>query len=148
MELALIRPPDAEAKSTGSQPAAPKKRKRRGKWTPRPRPLSRASLDGRTAAAKLFDKLAADIATDLGGRDQLSTIEVCLIEGFAGAYVGLANINTKLALGQAIDLGEMSGAISSLVRVAQRLGTSKRIRDITPSLSDYLKAHEQREPVP
>ena len=144
MTITLIRSPDAPESPAACQSGAPAKppRKKRPKWTPRPRPLSRASLDGRTAAAKLFDKLAADIEADLGGRSQLSTIEVCLIEGFAGAYVGLANINTKLALGQAIDLGEMSGAISSLVRVAQRLGTSKRIKDITPSLSAYLQSKE------
>jgi hypothetical protein len=124
VQLALIRSPDAPESPAACQPEARAKsrpRKKRPKWTPRPRPLSRASLDGRTAAAKLFDKLAADIATDLGGRDQLSTIEVCLIEGFAGAYVGLANINTKLALGQAIDLGEMSGRSPRPTRADLRL---------------------------
>jgi hypothetical protein len=35
--------------------------------------LTRDALDGRTNAAKLFDRLIADIESDLGGRDELST---------------------------------------------------------------------------
>jgi len=32
-------------------------------------------LDGRTSAAKAFDRLVADIESDLGGSDRLSAIE-------------------------------------------------------------------------
>ena len=77
------------------------KRRRQHKAT-QPPLLTRAQLDGRTSAAKAFDKLVADIEADLGGRDQLSTIQLVLIEAFAGAAVTLQHLNTRLALGQEI----------------------------------------------
>jgi hypothetical protein len=53
----------------------------------RPQLLTRRALDGRTNAARHFDRLVVDIERDLGGRDQLSTIERSLVEAFCGARV-------------------------------------------------------------
>jgi hypothetical protein len=114
----------------------------------RPQLLTRDQLDGRTNAAKFFDRMCVDIEADLGGHDQLSTIEVALIEAFAGAHVMLSNLNTRLALGEQIDLGEHSQAVSAMVRVASRLGLQRRAKDISgPTLGDILRAdlEEQRE---
>ena len=73
-------------------------------------------LDGRTSAAKAFDRFVADI--DLGGSDRLSAIERTLVEGFAGTAVTLQHLNTQLALGQPIDLSQHAQAVSAMVRVA------------------------------
>jgi hypothetical protein len=59
--------------------------------------LTCRELDGRTSAAKAFDRLVADIESDLGGSDRLSAIERALVEGFAGAAVTLQHLNTQLA---------------------------------------------------
>jgi len=120
------------------------KRRRQHKAT-RPQLLTRAQLDGRTSAAKAFDKLVADIEADLGGRDQLSTIELALIEAFAGASVTLQHLNMRLALGQEIDLGQHAQAVSAMVRVSSRLGLRRRTRDLTPSLSDLLREDQARQ---
>jgi hypothetical protein len=112
--------------------------KRRNKGRVKPQLLTRDQLDGRTSAAKLFDRLVADIEADLGGRDQLSTIERVLIEGFAGAALTLHHLNTLLALGKEIDLSQHAQAVSAMVRVASRLGVSRRAKDISPSLDQYL----------
>ena len=105
----------------------------------RPQLLTRDQLDGRTNAAKIFDKIVVDIENDLGGHDQLSTITRALIEGFAGAALTLYNLNTQLALGEPIDATEHAQAVSVMVRVASRLGIQRRARDITAlSFSDYL----------
>jgi hypothetical protein len=105
----------------------------------RPQLLTRDQLDGRTNAAKYFDQLVADIENDLAGRDQLSTIERALIEAFAGAAVTLQHLNTKLALGEAIDLSQHAQCVGAMVRVASRLGLQRRAKDISPTLSDYLR---------
>jgi hypothetical protein len=47
--------------------------------------LTCCELDSRTSAAKAFDRLVADIESDLGGSDRLGAIERALVEGFAGA---------------------------------------------------------------
>jgi len=107
-----------------------------------PQLLTREQLDGRTNAAKLFDRLIRDIEIDLGGRDQLSTIELALIEAFAGAAVTLQHLNTQLALGQEIDLSQHAQAVSAMVRVAGRLGLQRRAREITPDPLDYARESE------
>jgi hypothetical protein len=120
-------------------PNAPKKR--RSKVATKHQLLTREMLDGRTNAAKYFDNLASAIQADLGGRDHLSTIELTLIEGYAGACVTLQHLNTKLALGQEIDLSQHAQCVSAMVRVATRLGLARRAKDILtpPKVSDYLE---------
>jgi hypothetical protein len=104
------------------------KRKRHART--RPQLLTRDQLDGRTGAAKFFDRMCVDIEADLGGHDQLSTIERALVEAFAGAAITLQNLNTRLALGQEIDLSQHAQAVSAMVRVASRLGLQRRTKDI------------------
>jgi hypothetical protein len=135
MELAL--------RSTHDKPAKPARK-------PRTRSplLTRSALDGRTAAAKIFDRLVVDIENDLGGDAALSTIERALVESFAGAYVTLQHLNTQLALGQTIDLAQHAQAVSAMVRVASRLGLQRRSVDVTPpSVAEYLahKAKQRKE---
>jgi hypothetical protein len=127
MEIAISRHPPSREKP-----------KRQHKAT-KPQLLTRAQLDGRTNAAKMFDRLVVDIEADLGGRDQLSTIERALVEGFVGAAVTMYNLNTRLALGETIDLAEHAQAVSAMVRVASRLGLQRRPREVTPNLKDYLQ---------
>jgi hypothetical protein len=108
----------------------PPARPRNYKRATRPQFLTRDMLDGRTNAAKAFDAIVRAIEADLGGADQLSAIERALVEGFAGATVSLQNINTRLALGEAIDLSDQAQAISAMVRVASRLGEARRARAV------------------
>jgi len=118
-----------------------KPERRRSKTRTQPQLLTRKELDGRTNAAKAFDALANNIASDLGGYDHLSTIERSLIEGFSGAYVVLMSLNTKLALGEAIDLSEHAQCVNAMVKVASKLGLKRQARrDVTPSLAEYLAA--------
>jgi hypothetical protein len=128
---------------SGSRFDAPAKRRNKGRI--RPQLLTRAELDGRTTAAKVFDRLVADIEADLGGRDQLSTIERALVEAFAGAAVTLHHLNTKLALGEQIELSDHASAVSAMVRVATRLGVSRRAKDVSPTLAEYLRALPQAD---
>jgi hypothetical protein len=109
----------------------------------KPQLLSRTRIDRRSNAAKVFDRLVADVQSDLGGREQLSAIEVALVEAFAGAAVTLDNLNTRLLLGQEIDLSQHAQAVSAMVRVATRLGVRRRSRDVTPTLADLER--EERD---
>jgi hypothetical protein len=132
---------DTAESATARLPEDPAKRRRwpaKAHHRTRPQLLTRAQLDGRTNAAKVFDQLVTDIEADLGGHNQLSTIETALIEAFAGAAVTLQHLNTQLALGQEIDLSQHAQAVSAMVRVAAKLGLRRRTKDITPTLSEYL----------
>ena len=128
----------------GSYPSSPSVAKpyRKHRAT-KPQLLTRDKLDGRSNAARLFDRLVADIQADLGGADRLSRIELALVEAFAGASVTLHHLNSKLLLGEQIDFASHAHAVSALVRVASRLGTARRPRDVGPPvLREYLTASE------
>jgi hypothetical protein len=90
----------------------------------------------------VFDRLVADVEADLGGRDQLSAIELALVQAFCGAAITLDGLNAKLLMGEMIDLGQHAQAVSAMVRVASRLGLQRRARDITPP--DPLRYAEER----
>jgi hypothetical protein len=74
MELAA----DTSKKALPSRVRSPRRHR-----ATKPQLLTRDQLDGRTGAAKLFDRLVVDIENDLGGREQLSTIERTLVEAHA-----------------------------------------------------------------
>lgn len=120
--------------------------KKRNKRAIRPQLLNRTQLDGRTNAARHFDRLVADIHADLGGQDQLSAIELALVEAFAGAAVTMDNLNTRILLGEQIDLAQHAQAVSAMVRVASRLGLRRRARDVSsPGLTEYLDGMSARD---
>ena len=123
-----------------SPPNSPKKKARRKPHrSTRPQLLTRDQLDGRTNAAKVFDGLVVDIEGDLGGREQLSTIQRALVEAFAGTCLALYQLNTKLVLGEQIDLAQHAQAVSAMVRVASRLGLQRRAREVTPDPLTYAR---------
>jgi hypothetical protein len=112
----------------------------------RPQLLTRDQLDGRTNAAKLFDRLVSEIESDLGGHAALSTIQRQLVEAFVGATITLHNLNAQLALGQPIDLAEHAQAISAMVRVASRLGLQRRARGFGPTTNRGGRGMSARGP--
>jgi hypothetical protein len=85
----------------------------------------------KTAWKRAFDKLYADIASDLGGAGALTAVERSLVEGFVGATVVLQALNTRLALGQDIELSEHAAVCSSMVRIAAKIGLSRRSRIVS-----------------
>lgn len=132
------------AQPTAEKPKAPLRLKqKRGPWTPKPRPADRSQIDGRLAAAKLFDRAVNDIIAEMGG--DVSKIERGLIEGWVGAHVGLQGLIAKLCQGEQIDWSIYAGTLSVMVRTASKLQPWRRLKDVSPSLSEYLKAHEREE---
>ena len=117
---------------------------KRSKWTPKPRPVTRDQLDGRTKGAMLFDRMVKDIEAELGG--DVSLIERGLIEGWVGASVGLQGLIAQLVQGKPVDWSIYAGTLSVMVRTAQRLHPWRRAKDITvPSLSQYLRQAERED---
>ena len=107
--------------------------------------LTRENLDGRTKARKTFDTIARAIAQDLGGEAALSTVQKHLVEAFAGAAISVNHLNAQLLIGAEVDICAHSQAISTLVRVASRIGLGRVAREL-PSLSEYLRSLPKDEP--
>ena len=129
------------ALNTRGKPAVPV-RKHRASKAIKVRLLTRKSLDGRTRARKQFDAIANGIASDLGGEDRLSTVQRHLVEAFAGAAVHVHDLNARLLKGEPVDVLMHSQAISSMVRVAARIGIDRVARDISPNLQEYLEQQQ------
>jgi hypothetical protein len=96
--------------------------------------LTRDALDGRTKAAQRFDAVAA-----ASGEDRLSAIEKHLVEAFAGVSIHLGDLHARLLLGEKIDICEHATAVSTMVRIAQRVGVRRIVRDVSPSLADAIR---------
>jgi hypothetical protein len=104
--------------------------------------LTRAHIDGRAPAARAFDRLVHAIERDLGGPGELSSVERSLVEAFVGSATPLNHLNSRMLLGEEIDVADHSAVVSALVRVASRLGLRRRSRDITPTLAEFAALHD------
>lgn len=141
--------PPSQMPADAPQPRPRRKRPGRGRaalsraMRPKLHPvISRANLDGRTKSRRQFDAIAEGIARDLGGEGQLSTVQKHLVEAFAGAALHVHDLTAHLLLGEDVDIVAHSQAISTMVRVATRIGVRRLARDVSPSLADILREEE------
>ena len=110
------------------------------------RPYKRSDLDSRIAR-KRFDETARGITADLGGEEQLSTVQRHLRDAFAGIALQVSDINVQLMCGHRVDPMAHAAAISVMVRLATRIGLHRVAREVSPTLGDLLRAdiEEQRQ---
>jgi hypothetical protein len=97
-------------------------------------------IDGRTAIARRYRDISSAIAVDQGGIDRLSETRLQLIRRFAAAACLAERLEAKLIRGEEIDITEHSLLVSTMVRIAQRIGIDRRAKNITPTLGDYLSS--------
>jgi hypothetical protein len=55
----------------------------------------------------------------------------------------LDNLNARLLRAEAIDIGEHAQAVSTMMRIAARLGVRHRQRDVMPTLAEYLRTNQE-----
>jgi hypothetical protein len=101
-------------------------------------------VDGRSALARRFKDIASQILVDQGGADQCSESRLQLIRRFSAAACLAEQMEAALVRGEQIDITEHALLCSTLTRLAQRIGVERRARDITPSLADIMREHEEQ----
>jgi hypothetical protein len=121
-----------------------KPKRKRPKWVPKPRPFDRSQLDGRTVGAKIFDKMVSDITAELGGSDQIGTIEMGLVEGYVGMRLGVKGFNARLVSGEEIDWSQFCGTLSTMIRAAERLQPWRRSKDVT-TFGDLIRQDQEQQ---
>jgi hypothetical protein len=67
-----------------------------------------------------------------------------LVEAFAGAALHVSDLNARLLLGEKIDVTGHSQVISTLVRIASRIGIHRLARDVSPLPLEY--GHDDASP--
>jgi hypothetical protein len=97
------------------------------------------NVDGRGLVARRYRDIVCAVASDQGGVEQLSEARLQLIRRFSGASVLAEQMEARLARGEEIDIQQHALLVSTMVRVAQRIGIDRVPRDVVPTLSDYLK---------
>jgi hypothetical protein len=51
-------------------------------------------------------------------------------------------LEAELVEGKPVSISEHAQLCSSLVRIAQRIGINRRLKNVTPSLADYLEQQQ------
>jgi hypothetical protein len=96
-------------------------------------------VDGRSLVARRYRDIVSAVASDQGGAEQLSEARLQLIRRFSAAAVLAELMEARLARGEQINIQEYSVLVSTMVRVAQRIGIDRIPRDVAPNLAEYLK---------
>jgi hypothetical protein len=123
---------DASAKPAGSAPVGVQK------TVGKTRLLTLGHLDGRTLASRRARELISAIEADLGGPDNLSTGSSQLAQRAAILGALIESAETQLLAGEPVDLASYLSAVGMQRRVLLALGLSRRTKDVTPDLAEYL----------
>jgi hypothetical protein len=97
----------------------------------------------RSEPARKFQLLAARMALDLGGAENLSQGELQLIRRCAMISVQCELMERTALAGTAFDATTYSTLTGQLTRALRTLGLKRQPHDTTPSLRDYLDAARQ-----
>ena len=97
-----------------------------------------AGVDGRTHGGRRFRELAADLAQHLGGHP--TPPQQAIIQRAAALIVWCETQETVLANGADFDVAAFTTAANSLRRLLADLGLERRLKDVTPSLEQFLAA--------
>jgi hypothetical protein len=95
-------------------------------------------VDKRSTIYRRYRDLISAILADQSGADQCSEARKQLIRRFAAASVLAEQLESRLANGEQIDIQQHATLSSTLVRLASRIGIDRRMKNIVPSLDEYL----------
>ncbi len=96
--------------------------------------------DSRTAWARRFRDVLAEIVSDLGGADVLSEGQRQLARRCATIAIMCERMEGEAANGKDIDLDAYGQLTDRLGRAFNRLGLRRQARDVGPTLGELLKA--------
>ena len=97
-------------------------------------------IDGRCSVARRYAEIAGAIAADLGGHDELTELEHHLVRSVAGMVVLRERLDAKVINGESVNTATYCRLSNAARRIAATLGLERRPKDVTPTLSEYIKA--------
>lgn len=101
------------------------------------------AADQRTAVSRRYRGIVEAISSDQGGDAYLSEVRRQLVRRLAGAAVLAEQLETQLADGHAINIADYAALTSTMVRVASRIGLDRRLREVLPTVDQYLDLSRQ-----
>jgi hypothetical protein len=98
--------------------------------------------DQRSAWARRWRDIQNEIISDLGGADHLSEGQRQLVRRATTIAIACEQMEGDVASGKPIDLDAYGTLTDRIGRAFARLGLKRQAKDITPKLSEYLRAAE------
>ena|SRR5215469_1257860 len=105
--------------------------------------LTEEQVDERSAPARRFKEVFAQIVTDIGGDPTEAQIQIA--RRAAALAVWAEASEAELAKGSAIDISAFTTASNSLRRLLCDLGLERRAKDVTPTLDQYLRSRQYND---
>jgi hypothetical protein len=112
----------------------------RAKLTNGTRGMVLPGIDQRSAIARRYRDVICAIIADLGGESRLSEARLQLIRRFSALVVQAETMEAGLVDGKPFDSSAHAHISSTLVRLAARVGLNRVLKNVTPSLHDYLES--------
>ena len=104
--------------------------------------LSLHDLDRRTAAYQRTVALIDAIEADAGGHDQLTTGQRQIIQRIALTSALAEHLEARWLSGEEIDATLYCTLANAQKRLLESVGLRRVPRDVTPSLTDYLRSRD------
>jgi hypothetical protein len=99
--------------------------------------LALSNVDGRLRVMRRVKAISRAVANDRGGLACCSEVQKQMIARFSAVAVLAENIEAELVLGGIVDIERHAVLVSSLCRLANRIGIDRAPKEVA-SLGDYL----------
>jgi hypothetical protein len=95
-------------------------------------------IDGRSAAARRYRDILAQLISDLGGDP--SEAQSAIARRAATLATWCEAREAQMLNGEQVDISEFTTAVNAMRRLLSDLGLERRLRDVSPSLDKYIEA--------
>jgi len=103
-------------------------------------------LDKRSRAFSTATNIKSAVISDLGGQENISTLEG-LLAGHAGLAAALCeHAYTQWLSGEAVQLSDIALVQNAFLRLCSALGVERRAKDVSKSIDSYLQDNKENEP--
>lgn len=100
------------------------------------------NVDGRSVLARRWRDVAANLISDQGGIEAVSTARLHLIKRLAGITSMLEEVEAKYVRGEPIDMDAYLAMVNASVRLSNTIGLNRKTKQV-PDLQEYLRGRAQ-----
>lgn len=95
-----------------------------------------SGVDGRSHGGRRYREICGDLVEHLGG--EATAVQEAIVRRAAALQIWCESQETLQAQGGELDIASFATATNALRRLLTDLGLERRLKDVTPSLSQYL----------
>lgn len=104
-------------------------------------------IDGRSAAARRYRDLVADLAADLGGEAALTSAELALVRQAAATTMRAEQLQAAIVRGETVTSDDLVRLSNASARILGALRSKRQFKPPVPSLKEYLASRAAAAPI-